>query len=205
MKFNARALSGCVVFLATMLSPLSSGAATVNFEQFSDGQFVTSQIGGLTLSNAVILEAGNSLNEFDFPPRSGIKVLSDAGGVLSALFDSDISLFSAYFTYATALTLRGYRADGTLVATAASLFGTNGALSGDAGSSPNELLTLDFAGGIRRVEVLGFVGGGSFAMDDLTYLPATTTGHVPEPATVLLAAAAFLAMTSVRRRSPKPS
>ena len=60
----------CVV-LVGLWQP--SYGATLDFESLSDGDAVTNQfIGeGVTFSNASILTAGVSLNEFEFPPKSG--------------------------------------------------------------------------------------------------------------------------------------
>ncbi|MGH9614348.1 MAG: hypothetical protein ACRD4P_14840 [Bryobacteraceae bacterium] len=45
----------------------------INFEGFSDGDILANQIPGLNFTNVQVATAGISLNEFDFPPRSGQK------------------------------------------------------------------------------------------------------------------------------------
>lgn len=186
----------CASIAVGILMPLSSYATTIGFEEFADGQSISNQIAGLTFTNATVLEAGSSLNEFDFPPRSGVKAVVDDGGPLSILFASDMSTFSAFFTYTTQLTLRAYDGSDTLVDSASSLFASNYVSSGTVGSSPNELLAVDFAGGIRRIEVFGAMSGQTFIMDDASYAVA----QVPEPGSALLAATALVLAAGARRR-----
>lgn len=57
-----------------------ASATTVEFEGFADSTVLSAQLPGLTVSNAIVLSAGISLNEFEFPPRSGANVASDSGG-----------------------------------------------------------------------------------------------------------------------------
>jgi hypothetical protein len=164
----------------------SARAATlfVDFEGFADSTILTNQYTGLTFGNAIILSAGISLNEFEFPPHSGTNVASDNGGPLSILFASPILSFSGYFTYAQPLTLLAFDAASNQVTSATSAFSNNEALSGDAGSSPNELLQLSFPAGISSVTITGDPAGGSFVMDDIAY--TTQASGVPEPSTITL-------------------
>jgi hypothetical protein len=60
-------------------------------------------------------------------------------------------------------------------------FAINELISGDAGSAPNELLQLAYAG-IAYVTMTGNPAGGSFTLDDFTYTPAVQP--VPEPGTI---------------------
>lgn len=162
--------------------------AMIDFESFSDSESVTNQIAGLTFSNATVLTAGVSLNELDFPPHSGSNVIVDDGSPLSILFDAPARLVDGFFTYTTNITMRAFDTGGNLIATVASLFESNLADIGDPGSSPNELISVAFAGGISRVEIQGDPSGLSFVLDDLSYLTAVTDPDptVPEPATWLL-------------------
>src|SRR5438876_503506 len=63
------------VTLAVVLAcgTLQAAAGTIDFENQSDGTIVTTQYPGLTLTNAIILSAGVSLNEFELPPHSGVQ------------------------------------------------------------------------------------------------------------------------------------
>src|SRR5947207_2203983 len=90
-----------VVVLLTQAS-----AATIDFEGFPDSTILTTQYPGLTFSNAMILTAGISLNEFELPPHSGVNVVSDNAGPMTLDFASPITSFSGYFTYLVPLTLR---------------------------------------------------------------------------------------------------
>jgi hypothetical protein len=60
------------------------------------------------------------------------------------------------------------------------------ALSGDPGSTPNELLSVASAGGITRVMITGNPSGSSLTLDDLNFTPVTTPAPVPEPSTLIL-------------------
>jgi hypothetical protein len=162
-------------------------AGTIDFEGLPDSTALTNQYAGLTFTNTIILSAGISLNEFEFPPHSGINVASDNGGPISIEFAVPVSSFGAYFTYAEPLTLQAFDAANDQVGSAVSAFFSNLALSGDSGSSPNEFLQVSYAGGISSVTITGDPAGGSFVVDDAVF-NAGSTSAVPEPATLLLAA-----------------
>ncbi len=177
-------LAIAVVLSCAAITSASAAAVVYDFESLADGQSLSVQIPGLTFANTVALEAGFSLNEFEFPPRSGSHVVSDDGGAITIEFASPIVSVGAFFTYTAALTLAAYDAGNNLLGSGTSLFVANLAASGDPGSSPNERLSFaDSSGRIARVVITGHVQGGSFTMDDLT----VDRGHtVPEPSTVAL-------------------
>jgi hypothetical protein len=175
--------------LLLYLQSQARAGTVLDFEGFPDSTILTSQYAGLTFTNAIILTAGVSLNEFEFPPHSGVNVASDNGGPISISFDNPILSFSGYFTYLEPLTLVGFDALDNQVASAMSAFSSNDALFGDPGSSPNEFLQLAFAGGISSVTIAGDPAGGSFVMDDVTY-----TSQVPEPSSRDLTMIAFAAL-----------
>jgi hypothetical protein len=168
---------------------------TVNFEGFPDSTILTNQYPGLTFSNAIVLTAGISLNEFEFPPHSGSNVGSYNNGPISIAFSAPILTFSGYFTYLEPLTLDAFNASNTEVDSAASAFSNNLAClagppcPGDPGSSPNEFIELGFADGISSITIMGDPLGGSFTMDDVTY-----TSAVPEsnPRSTILICVIFL-------------
>jgi hypothetical protein len=60
-------------------------ASIINFETFLDGSAIpdstniTNQFPGLTFSNTTVITAGMSLNEFEFPPHSGVNAVFDDG------------------------------------------------------------------------------------------------------------------------------
>ena len=176
------------LLFSTILLPVH--AATITFEGLPDSTILTNQYAGVTFSNAIILSAGISLNEFELPPHSGTNVASDNNGPMSIVFSSPISSFSGYFTYYEPLTLQAFNASNAQVASATSLFSINvgcdpGPLClGDPGSSPNELIQVSFAGGISSITITGDPAGGSFAVDDVTYTSVATA--VPEPPYLIL-------------------
>ena len=179
-RFSFAGLFTCLLFVISPVALLGS-STTIDFEGLSDGALVTTQYSGLTFSNAQILTAGVSLNELEFPPHSGVNVVSDYSGPIAIVFATPVSSVSGYFTYSAALTLTAYNSSATVLGSIASAFTSNDALSGDPGSSPNELLQLSFSSGISELVIAGDPNGGSFALDDLTY----STGGVttPEPGT----------------------
>jgi hypothetical protein len=171
--------------------------ATLTFEGFPDSAILTSQYPGATFTNAIVLTAGISLNEFEFPPHSGTNVVSDNGGPITISFATPINSVSAYFTYAEPLTLQAFGSTDALLAQTASLYSNNEAISGVAGSSANELDALTSLSGIARVTITGDPLGGSFVMDDLSYA-TNATSTVPEPSGLPIILFVLLIMTSLR-------
>lgn len=186
------------LFLLVLPPILQADTITIGFDGLADSELVTTQFAGLTFSNTIALSSGISLNEYEFPPNSIPNVVSDNGGPLSIFFSTPVFSVGAYFTYLVPITLTAYDANGNLIATIASKYITNLALSGDPGSSPNEFLNLLNAGGISSITILGDPAGGSFAMDDLTYSTGTTA--VPEPSTLVLLTLGGLAIFATKRR-----
>jgi hypothetical protein len=182
--------------LLLFLQPRLGATTTYDFESFSDSDILTNQLPGLTFTNTIILTAGISLNEFEFPPHSGVNVVSDNGGPISVLFSSPVLNFSGYFTYSTLLTMTAFDAGSNQVGQVLSLFNSNLALSGDHGSSPNELLQVTFAGGISGITIAGDPAGGSFTLDD-----AATTSVVSELGTVSLALSGAIVLLGLSARA----
>jgi hypothetical protein len=167
-----------LLLFAAVPASLDAGTIALNFEGFPDSTVLAAQYPGLAFSNAIILTAGITLNEFEFPPHSGSNVASDNGGPMTISFASPVQNFSGYFTYAEPLIVRAVNGANSQVAVATSRFSSNEALSGNAGSSPNELLQVSSTGGIASITITGDPAGDSFALDD-----ATVTGP-PSPPTV---------------------
>ena len=196
----------CQFFYALSLF-LFSGLASatvmvVDFESFADSDILTNQVVGLTFQNSTVLSAGVSLNDFEFPPQSGLNVVVDDGGIITIDFASPVSAVSGYFTYVSQLTMDAYDAGFNLIATDISNFLSNTALSGDVGSSPNELLGISSAAGIARIVITGDLAGFSFVMDDLSITTREGGGNnVPEPGTLPLFFAAFAAAAIAIRRN----
>lgn len=165
-----------VAVLLLVPRTLPAGTVLIDFESFADGDTLTNQITGLTFTNTVVLTAGFSLNEIDFPPRSGVNVVSDSGGPINISFATPIFGFTAYFTYIEPLSLSAFNGSSAQVDSALSMFSNNTSTGGDQGSSPNELLNVSSLAGISSVSITGDPAGGSFVMDDVALATA-----VPEP------------------------
>ena len=187
-----------VLFLGALASPIYSDQVTINFDGLADGTAITAQYAGLVFSNLTVATAGVSLNEFEFPPQSGMNVALGNGGPITIVFSIPVISFDAFFTYSVPLTLEAFNTSNTLVASANSLFANNEGLSGVPGSSPNELIQVSSSSGISSVEILS-APSGSFAMDDVTY--ATSTTSIPEPSSLILAFAGCSVLIAFRKRS----
>ena len=176
--FYSVILPVCCLFAAPLIG---LRANTISFEGLTDSTILTTQYSGVTFSNTIILTSGISLDEIDFPPHSGVNVVSDNNGPITIDFSSPITSFSGYFTYTEPLTLDGFDASSDLVASATSAFPENFVSSGN---PPNELLELTSLTGISSVTITGDPLGSSFTLDDLSYTSATSA--VPEPNNLLL-------------------
>jgi hypothetical protein len=158
--------------LAVLLAAASSSAAFAQnapftFEGYADSTVLTNQYTGAIFSNAIVLTAGVTLNEFEFPPHSPSNVASDNGGPISIVFSSGVNSFSGYFTYSVPLTVQAFDSSNHLLTSATSAFSNNEALSG-VSRSPNELLQVSSATSIYKVVIAGSAQGVSFVMDDVT-------------------------------------
>jgi hypothetical protein len=163
-------------------SPLArAGTISLDFEAFTDSTILTNQYSGFLFTNTDVWSAGLSLNEADFPPRSGTNVAADVGGQISIAFSAPVLTFSGFFTYSSALTLNAFDSLNQGVGTANSAFSSNFTSSGN---PPNEFLQVSFAGGISHVIITGNPSDGSFVLDDVTV--TTPSNAVPEPSSQVL-------------------
>jgi hypothetical protein len=176
---------------------LLAGVIVVDFESFNDSDLITTQIPGLTFTNAIAFTAGISLNEFEFPPHSGNTVASDFSGPIAVAFSAPVFSVGGYFTYEEPLSLTAFDASDNPVASASSLYSNNDAFFGDPGSVPNELIDVSFPGGISSVTATADPNGGSFTLDDFTV--ETTATSTPEPDCGLLCLAGFGAFLRIHR------
>jgi hypothetical protein len=176
-KLSTVLISAALIGLS-VAGRVKADVVTLDFEGFPDSTILVNQYPGVTFADAIILTAGISLNEFEFPPHSGTNVASDNNGPITIDFSTPIISFSGYFTYSEPLTLAGFDASNMEVASAASAYSSNDALFGDSGSSPNEFLQLTDVGGMSSVTITGDPLGESFVMDDVSY--TTGTSAVPE-------------------------
>jgi PEP-CTERM motif-containing protein len=192
-------LAAALVLVLSLPTLAHADIIGIDFDAFTEFDALGAQVPGLTFSNATVLTAGSSLNELEFPPHSGSNVIFDDGGIMSIAFDAPIISFGGYFTYLGPLTLTAYDAAHNVLGQVGSLFNSNLALSGDAGSAANEFIQFTSALGIASVTIAGDSFGGSFVMDDLTFDDGRTSESVPEPSTAALFGLA-LAVAGVRRQ-----
>lgn len=188
---------GAVAAAAAVAAPV-----TLQFESFADLAPIE-RLGWVQLEGAVALEAGQSLNEFEAPPRSGVGVAAASGTVLTLLFDAgtDVDAVGAYATYRAPLIVRYFTIGNQLLGTSMSLYGSNFAFSGEAGSQPNEY--LEFLSPNIPITRVDFVANApqAFVLDDITLFTADGPIDVPEPGTMVLLLAGVLALPLRRRRA----
>ena len=189
---------------AALSGTLSAASVTVDFEGISDLTAVNNIYAGsgITFSGGSVYVSGafgGSLNESEFPPRSGIGVFLNDANTTSILFASPINSFQGFFTYGGPLTLNFYDSGNTLLTSILSGFSANLALSGDIGSLPNEELLAAMLANATRLEILA--PNADFTLDDLT-INTSDVSSVPEPASFALAAAGIAWMAWRQRTRP---
>ena len=185
--------SALAAALCALLGLPLAQAAVINFDSLVDGESVTTQYAGVTFQNTLALTAGLSLNEFEFPPKSGMNVVFDNGGQILLSFLTPVTSVGGFFTYSTGLNFLAFDSAGVQIAAVNSAFNANLSMSGDPGSTPNEFLQVASASGIASVSIRGNPAGGSFALDDLAYAP------VPVPAAVWLFGSGLLGLIGIAR------
>jgi hypothetical protein len=168
-----------LLLLTLMMCLAPAFADSIDFEDLSDSTAIDSNYAslGVVFQNATILTAGLSLNELEFPPSSGVNVAFDATGPVTLTFTTPVTSFTAIFTYAQSLALTGFDSLDNPVATTGSLFDSNFTSSGN---PTNELIAVNFGGGISTITIVGNAFGGSFTFDDVSFTPAQVVS-VPEP------------------------
>lgn len=179
------------ILLWTASATNSTHATTIDFESFNDNTSLADQITGISFTDATVFTAGVSLNEFDFPPSSGMNVvasgLAGAGsGILSMTFDTAMSKVGGFFTFADQLSLQAFDLNHNLLGS------TQSVASNVLGSW--EDLSISLSG----ISYLTITGASQFTLDDLTF----EAQPVPEPATLLLFASGVL-MYAVARKKGK--
>src|ERR1051326_6503101 len=99
-----------------------SKAETINFDALSDSTAVTDQFSsrGVRFQNAIVLKSGIGLNELEFPPHSGLNVVSDSSGPIRIIFSTPVPLVQAFFTYSQPITVQAFDATGRLLGSVSS-------------------------------------------------------------------------------------
>ena len=146
-------------------------AQSFNFDGFVDSTVLTTQYSGATFANTIVLGAGITLNEFEFPPHSGSNVASDNGGPISIAFASPVRGIAGHFTYSVPLTIQALGSSNNVLATASSSYSDNEVLSGVAGSQANEMLTVSSStANVYKIVIAGGAQGSSFTVDDVSLI-----------------------------------
>lgn len=214
----------CLLLIAMVaavltISPIPAQAIDIDFESLGVCDSFAPELDcvvsepspGVTFENTIFLTsgaAGGGLNEFEFPPFSGVNVATDADGtgMIAINFASLVSEVGAFFTYDGIVTMTAFDQSLAPIASVSTNpvdpggFGIvsnfDSLFPDDCGfissCEPNELVSLAFADGIKRVELtvdpidLDFDGIGDipgfYVFDDLTITP------VPEPSMLVLLA-----------------
>lgn len=179
------------ILLAAVAQPVAAAAVVLDFEELVEGDEISTQYTGVTFSNALVLTAGSLLNEIEFPPASGVNVVTAfAPDVVELVFTTPVTSFRAALTYNGRVTLDALDGNGDLVATQDTAFDDNLATGPN---QPNEVLQVS-GGAITRIRLSS---SGEFVFDDVTFEPGQA---VPEPTTALLLAVG--AVAAARRRRP---
>jgi len=139
-------------------------APVLDFESLPEGQAAGTSISGVSFTNATVLQSAASLNDAEFPPRSGNKVVCDIGGPIRVEFSRPVKSFTAYVTHSQAVTLKMIAGNGGVI-TSITVTGDN---RQGPGKTPNEAIQLTSDSGFATVELSSAAGGSSFTVDDIT-------------------------------------
>jgi hypothetical protein len=182
-----------VALALLLIGAAPSSAALIDFESLADLESVTNQFSsdGVVFANAVTLTAGVSLNEFDFPPSSGTKVISGLGpGPISAALTLGASQVNLQMTTSQISRVR--------------FFDSLSAFLGEILVAPNlgshTLVSFVSSTPIASLSIDDPVTGNAFLLtvDDFELVPSA----VPEPSMAALLASGLLAAACGLRRRP---
>src|SRR5689334_24513835 len=88
-----------VIIFSLLVAAGSADAGVIDFEGLADEDLVTTQFSalGATFSGqTVVLQAGSSLNELEFPPHSGVNVASSDLGQINVAFAAPPTTVGAF-------------------------------------------------------------------------------------------------------------
>lgn len=105
---NKRATSALLLYVFSF----GASANLIDFDNLEDFAVATSGISGVDIEGLVALSAGLSLNEFQFPPRSGSIAATNESSEVIFVFGPRIFSFSAYFSYVEPFQLFAYGVNG---------------------------------------------------------------------------------------------
>lgn len=189
-RFREVILVLIIMGVLTPASHLAAAPVLLDFEDLGYSVNVEDSYAsfGVHFSNAISLTAVIDLNEYDFSPSSGDMAIGDYLGPLVITFDNPTSDISAYFTYASTLTITAYDVVNTILGTFTTLTSLN------LGSS--DYISLDSFSGVSKLVIQG-TRPDSFIMDDFSF---NSAAPVPEPSTLLLFGAGLAGLASAGRR-----
>lgn len=184
------------IFIVFSIGNVRASIITEDFESFSDSDIITNEITGMTFSNTMALSSGISLNDAEYPPKSGTNVVVDDGGAIEINFNSPVYMVSAYLTYLAQVSMYAYDISNSLIGTDISDFMEN---YDSSGNTPNELFQISSNTGISSIVFIGDSSGYSFVLDDLS-VDNEKQHSVPEPGSLALMLAALAGLVSIRRK-----
>jgi hypothetical protein len=181
-----------------LFAPCKASATTLTFEDLPDltdvNDFYAAQ--GIHFANAISLTAGFSLNEFDYPPSSGVVVVGDSGGPLRLVFDAPANNVFAHFTHGSALTFTAYSDKSFL-----SPIGTFSPV-GNSNLGASTLINVPFAN-FESLQMSVAIQG-TLTIDDLNFRLSPNGASVPEPSTLLLlSSGVFVTLRGLRQRAAR--
>jgi hypothetical protein len=186
-------LTSLASLIALVATALPAHALFIDFESLALDEVVESQFAAdqVVFDNAIIVVAGISLNEFDFPPASGSNVITGLDpGALGVSFLQPAQHVRVQLTTAELVAVRYYDASSALlgeILVAANLGGNT--LVDFAASSPL----------ISEIAIASVLGGNAFSLtaDDLE---VSFEGAIPEPSGFVAMACGFAVLAAALRR-----
>jgi hypothetical protein len=184
-------LASLAAVVATSSAASAASNVSIDFESLALDEFVTNQFADqlVIFGNAVTLVSGISLNEIDFPPTSGVNVISGLGaGPLGAAFVQPAHFVAFSITTADTAVVRYYDTTATLL----------GQSLVDANLGSSSRVEFDTAG-----QVIAGLTFSSLATNNAFFLTVDDfEAAIPEPSALLAMAVGLLPIAfAVRRRA----